>query len=167
MCTRNFFKILCIIISQWKVRKRKIWVRNFLLFFKMINAIGRASRVAQVVKNMPTIAGDMRCRFDPWVRNILAWRIPWIKEPGRLPFIGLQRVGHNLSCNAIWKNRRKIPYWLRSGLESDMNKFLFKIYCQGISIKTQKKKKKTSRNLGFDSKTTEMKTQKNMLNSRV
>ena len=142
MCTRNFFKILCIIISQWKVRKRKIWVRNFLLFFKMINAICRASQVAQVVKNMPTIAGDMRCRFDPWVRNILAWRIPWIKEPGRLQFIGLQRVGHNLSCNAIWKNRRKIPYWLRSGLESDMNKFLFKIYCQGISIKTQGKKNK-------------------------
>ena len=50
-----------------------------------------------------------------------------------------------------------------------MNTFLFKIYCQGISIKTQKlkKKKEPSRKLGFDSKTTKMKTQKNMLNSRV
>ena len=40
-----------------------------------------------------------------------------------------------------------------------MNKFLFKIHCQGISIKTQKfkKKKEPSRTLGFDSKTTEMK----------
>ena len=36
---------------------------------------------------------------------------------------------------------------------------MFKIHCQGISIKTQKlkKKKEPSRTLGFDSKTTEMK----------
>ena len=27
--------------------------------------------------------------------SILAWRIPWIEEPGRLQFIGMQRVRHN------------------------------------------------------------------------
>ena len=27
--------------------------------------------------------------------SILAWRIPWIGEPGGLQSIGLQRVGHN------------------------------------------------------------------------
>ena len=27
--------------------------------------------------------------------NILAWRIPWTGEPGRLQFIGSQRVRHN------------------------------------------------------------------------
>ena len=27
--------------------------------------------------------------------SILAWRIPWTEEPGRLQSIGLQRVGHN------------------------------------------------------------------------
>ena len=26
--------------------------------------------------------------------SILAWRIPWTEEPGRLQFMGLQRVGH-------------------------------------------------------------------------
>ena len=26
---------------------------------------------------------------------ILAWRIPWTEEPGRLQLMGLQRVGHN------------------------------------------------------------------------
>ena len=26
---------------------------------------------------------------------ILAWRIQWTEEPGRLQFMGLQRVGHN------------------------------------------------------------------------
>ena len=27
--------------------------------------------------------------------RILAWKIPWIEEPDRLQFIGLQRVGHD------------------------------------------------------------------------
>ena len=27
--------------------------------------------------------------------NILAWRIPWVEEPGRLQSMGSQRVGHN------------------------------------------------------------------------
>ena len=27
--------------------------------------------------------------------SILAWKIPWTEEPGRLHFMGLQRVGHN------------------------------------------------------------------------
>ena len=45
--------------------------------------------------------------FDPWVgkapleeslatcSSILAWRIPWTKEPGGLQSIGSQRVRHN------------------------------------------------------------------------
>ena len=28
--------------------------------------------------------------------SILAWEIQWTEEPGRLQFMGLQRVGHNL-----------------------------------------------------------------------
>ena len=27
--------------------------------------------------------------------SILAWRIPWTEEPGRLQFMGLQRAGHD------------------------------------------------------------------------
>ena len=27
--------------------------------------------------------------------RIVAWRIPWTEEPGRLQSMGLQRVGHN------------------------------------------------------------------------
>ena len=27
--------------------------------------------------------------------SILAWRIPWTKDPGRLQSMGLQRVGHD------------------------------------------------------------------------
>ena len=28
---------------------------------------------------------------------ILAWKVPWTEEPGRLQSMGLQRVRHNLS----------------------------------------------------------------------
>ena len=31
--------------------------------------------------------------------NILAWRIPWTEEPGRLQSMGSQRVGHNWETN--------------------------------------------------------------------
>ena len=27
--------------------------------------------------------------------SILAWKIPWTEEPGRLPSMGLQSVGHD------------------------------------------------------------------------
>ena len=31
--------------------------------------------------------------------NILAWRVPWTEEPGRLPVHGVARVGHDLATN--------------------------------------------------------------------
>ena len=60
--------------------------------------------VAQMVKRLPTT-------WETWVRSlgwedllekemaphssILAWKIPWTEEPGRLQSMGLQRVGHD------------------------------------------------------------------------
>ena len=29
--------------------------------------------------------------------SVLAWRIPWTEAPGRLPSVGLHRVGHDCS----------------------------------------------------------------------
>jgi len=31
--------------------------------------------------------------------SVLAWRIPWTEEPGRLQSMGSQRVGHDLVKN--------------------------------------------------------------------
>ena len=61
-----------------------------------------ASLVAQTVKNMLTmqeIQAQSLGQEDPLEKgmathsNILAWRIPWIEEPGGLQ--GSQRVRHN------------------------------------------------------------------------
>ena len=35
--------------------------------------------------------------------SILAWEMPWTKEPGGLQSMGLQRVGHRLSTVYIFK----------------------------------------------------------------
>ena len=63
-----------------------------------------ASQVLLVVKNLPTSEGDMRDSSSipgsgrsPGEGNgtyfrILAWKIPWTEEPGRLQSMGLQRV---------------------------------------------------------------------------
>ena len=42
--------------------------------------------------------------------NILAWRIPWTEEPGRLQFMGSQRVGHD------WATSLSLSFlsWLNS-----------------------------------------------------
>ena len=60
--------------------------------------------MVQVVKNLPAMQ-------ETWVRSlgredplekgmathssILAWKIPWTQEPGRLQSMGSQRVGHD------------------------------------------------------------------------
>ena len=65
-----------------------------------------ASPVALVVKNPPANAAqEMQVpslgREDPLEKemathsSILAWKIPWTEEPGRLQSIGLQRVRHD------------------------------------------------------------------------
>ena len=65
----------------------------------------RASLIAQSVKNLPAVQ-ETWVRFLGWEdplekemathSSILAWRIPWIEEPGRLQSMGVSRVRHDL-----------------------------------------------------------------------
>ena len=62
------------------------------------------SLVAQMVKHLPTMR-ETQIRSLGWEdplekemathSSTLAWRIPWMEEPGELQSMGLQRVGHN------------------------------------------------------------------------
>ena len=74
------------------------------IYFIFLYLSGMASLVAQTVKRLPTMR-------ETWVRSlgredplekemathssILAWKIPWTEEPGRLQSMGSQRVGHD------------------------------------------------------------------------
>ena len=63
-----------------------------------------ASLVTQMVKHLTTM-WETRVqslgREDPLEKemathsSILAWKIPWTEEPGRLQSLGSQRVGHD------------------------------------------------------------------------
>ena len=46
--------------------------------------------------------------------SILAWRIPWTEEPGRLQSMGSQRVGHNLSnlaCTHVFSRGTEMDFY--------------------------------------------------------
>ena len=63
-----------------------------------------ASLVAQMVERLSAMQ-ETRVRSLGWEdplgkemathSSILAWKIPWTAEPGRLPSMGSQRVGHD------------------------------------------------------------------------
>ena len=79
---------------------QKIGSENCLV---LIKAFARASLIAQLVKSLPAMQ-ETGIRFlgreDPLEKemathsSILAWRIPWMEEPGRLQSMGSQRVGY-------------------------------------------------------------------------
>ena len=65
-----------------------------------------ASLVAQMVKRLPAVQEtSVRSlgREDPLEKEMetrsstLAWKIPWVEEPGRLQSMGSHRVGHNFT----------------------------------------------------------------------
>ena len=72
--------------------------------------MARAGLVAQRVKNL--LANEETQIWSLGQKNtlekemathssILAWKIPWIEEPGRLQSMGAQRVGHNWVTNTL------------------------------------------------------------------
>ena len=62
--------------------------------------------MAQTVKNLPAMQ-ETQLRSLGWEdpleeemathSSILAWRIPWTEEPGRLQPLGLQKLEHDLA----------------------------------------------------------------------
>ena len=104
----------------WKINKKKIHQHERLWGFKYRHFkswadhvesniyIYMACQVVLVVKNLPADAGDLReTRVGSlgWEdsleegmathSSILAWKIPWIEEPGGLRTMGSQRVRHD------------------------------------------------------------------------
>ena len=75
-----------------------------LLFILAILIVGGASLIFQLVKKLPAIQ-ETWVRFlgqeDPLEKevathsSILAWRISWTEESGRLQSMGTQRVRHD------------------------------------------------------------------------
>ena len=73
-------------------------------------SISWASLVAQMVKNLPTMQETWVPSVgqeDPLEKvmathsSVLAWRIPWTEEPGRLQSMRLQKAGHDWETNTF------------------------------------------------------------------
>ena len=70
----------------------------------MLTHILKTSLVAQMVKHLP-IMWETRVQSLGWEdplekemathSSTVAWKISWTEEPGRLQYMGSQRVGHN------------------------------------------------------------------------
>ena len=106
----------------------------------------KTSLVAQMVKRLPTMQ-------ETWVRSLggedplekemathsstLAWKIPWMEEPGRLEFMRSQTVGHDWATSlqetiisnympTKWVNQKKCTNTYK-GTTLHMDKNLTKI----------------------------------------
>ena len=90
------------------------------LWNKQLTCFSWASLVAQTVKNSPAMQ-ETRIQSLDWedplekgmatLSSILAWRIPWTEEPGRLQSMGFQRVGHKWATNTVCHTHR-LPSWI-------------------------------------------------------
>ena len=110
-----------------------------------------ASLVALMVKNLPVIQ-------ETWVQSlcwevplkegmaphssILAWRIPWTEEPGRLQSMGSQRAGHDWATNThthTHTHTHRCSAIIQGNLlpKEEKNKFWDTIKCLSYSIQTE------------------------------
>ena len=84
-------------------------LKRYIRRCKTLLIIG-TSLMAQLVKCLPAMQEMWVWSLgqeDPLEKEIathsstLAWKIPWMEEPGRLQSIGLQRVGHDWATSLV------------------------------------------------------------------
>ena len=81
----------------------------------MILRKDKTSLVAQTLKHLSTMR-ETRVRSLGWEdplekemathSNTIAWKIPWMEEPGRLQSMRLQRVGHNWATSLFFRGKK-------------------------------------------------------------
>ena len=89
-------------------------------YFSYLPQRTRTSLVAQMVKHLSAMQETRVWALgweDPLEKemgvhsSILAWKIPWTAEPGRLPSMGSQRVGHDWATSL---STHQTPTYLRT-----------------------------------------------------
>ena len=87
--------------------------------------------VAQMVKDLPVLweaqvrllgQEDLLEKGMATHSSILAWRILWTEEPGRLSSMGLQRVGHDRASN-LHTHIGALSYWLYKNQLGSFNNY--------------------------------------------
>ena len=108
LLNRLSFLTVCSCFLCYRLLTLQIWIHLWVFYsVPLIYVSLSSSLVAQMVKHLPT----MPTMWETWVQSLgwddlleqemaphsstLAWKIPWMVEPGRLQSMGLQRVRHN------------------------------------------------------------------------
>ena len=115
----------------------------FYIIASFCKKLGReygASMVAQMVKNLPSIQETRLWSLDhegPLEKemathsSILAWRIPWTEEPGRLWSMGSQRIRHDWATNTVKKKDYTLFIWIWEVWYILINKMVSKCNSRG------------------------------------
>ena len=102
--------------NQWMGEQRRQGTPSqapwlFLLWQILLSHTSLFSHLAQMVKRLPTMQEtrvQSLSQEDPLEKemaphsSILAWKIPWMEEPGRLQSMGSQRVGHDWATSLFF-----------------------------------------------------------------
>ena len=114
----------CHNVLLYKVSSRKAWCQqasiNEYLFLSFLRQFKNVLGFPGGASGKESSCKWNRCKWQMRVRSlgqedlleesmathssVLAWEMPWTEEPGKLPSIGLQRVGHDwsdLSCTHV------------------------------------------------------------------
>ena len=117
------------IIAPFTLKSVLVWVMIYTLTYVhtpfLQGLLSNRASLVQMVKNLPAVR-------KTWVQppsqedhlekkmathsSILAWRIPWAEEPGRLQSMGSQRIEHNWATNTFIPTRpiyQQVSKWQR------------------------------------------------------
>ena len=109
------FRSFVIVPSTWNVLPSNIYMAHSFIISKVILFLTTLDKIAKVTAHPGFPSGsegkDLPAMWETWVRSlgwedplekemaihssILAWRIPWMEEPGGPQSKGSQRIGHN------------------------------------------------------------------------
>ena len=107
--------------------KFKLWYDIFTDIYICICSAGKAPAYNAGDRDSVPGLGDLLEKEMATHSSILAWKIPWTEEPGRLQSMGLQRVGHDwaisLSLSHMHKNIGKTKQNVKIHLSCSFSNF--------------------------------------------
>ena len=124
-------------IPAWRISWTSPWGRKEYMTEQLSLSLFWTSLMAQPVRSLPAMQEIWIWSLgweDPLEKemathsSILVWNIPWTEKPGRLQFMGSQRVGHNWATSLHIENyfynqkfhfrtiRRMKKKWINKGV---------------------------------------------------
>ena len=120
------------------LQSSKAWTLASVLYWILLCPSSLMNMHVLLASNSPVFAVQGKIPAEKAMAphsSILAWKIPWTEEPGRLQSMGSHRVGHNWSDLAAAAAEKSLMLWERSLVcsllaASNNKSFLLPIFSQ-------------------------------------